>query len=216
MKIGTDGVVLGSWTRLPNKGNILDVGTGTGLVALMAAQRSGCHIVGVEIDDVAAQEARMNVESSPWRDRVDIVNDDFVNFASSTSLRFNLIVSNPPYFYTGLKAAASRGVARHGGALNYESLISLGSKLLTDDGEMSIIAPCDEFDNICYYSTLARLNLIERLNIVTRANRQPLRVICRLSKINAPFSNDTLTITDEEGNFTDEYKALTSDFYLNF
>ncbi|MBR5744513.1 MAG: methyltransferase domain-containing protein, partial [Muribaculaceae bacterium] len=90
MKVGTDGVVLGAWTNLPSKGLVLDVGTGTGLIALMVAQRSECRVVGIEIDEVASAEAKKNAAASPFRDRVEILNTDFADYATTTTVLFDV------------------------------------------------------------------------------------------------------------------------------
>ena len=216
MKVGTDGVLLGAYVPVPDDGQILDVGTGTGLIALMMAQRCRANIVGVEIDPVAADEAKTNAANSPWSNRITILNEDFVKYAQNTNLRFELIVSNPPYFTNGIQAVDSRGEARHVGNLNYESLISLSAKLLADDGELCMISPCEAVDDICFNATLAGLSIAECIDVVTRAGRAPIRCISRLSKVKGPQKSVTITIHNSDGSYTDEYINLTKSFYINF
>ena len=123
MKVGTDGVLLGAWASVQNAHKILDVGTGTGLVALMLAQRSlpDADIIALEIDGAAAGQARENVTRSPWKERVEVVQTDFRDYQSSD--KFDVIVSNPPYFVDSLECPdQQRNAARHNGSLTYEEL----------------------------------------------------------------------------------------------
>ena len=216
MKVGTDGVVLGSWANLPSKGLVLDVGTGTGLIALMVAQRSECHVVGIEIDEVASAEAKKNAAASPFCDRVEILNADFADYATTTAARFDVIVSNPPYFQTGMRAENNRGIARHEGNLNVRSLIDLGSKILSDNGEISLIAPFEAYDDICFQAVMSKMCVAEKLEIVTRAGRDPIRVACRLTKKPTTINVSTLTVQNFDGTYAEDYIKLTKDFYLNF
>lgn len=216
MKVGTDGVVLGTWANVPSNGLVLDVGTGTGLIALMVAQRTACKVVGIEIDEVASVEAKENADSSPFRDRVEIIHTDFVDYAMTTNARFDVIVSNPPYFQTGMRAESNRGVARHEGPLNVRSLIDLGSKILSDNGEISLIAPFEAYDDICFQAVMSKMCVAEKLEIVTRTGRDPIRVSCRLTKKPTTLRVSTLTIQNSDGSFAEEYINLTKEFYLNF
>lgn len=219
MKVGTDGVLLGAYVPADKRRHILDVGTGTGVIALMLSQRTTANIVGVEIDSIAAEEAKANVISSPWTDRIQIINDDFVNFSEKSvteGIKFDLIVSNPPYFQSGIKAADTRGIARHTCSLDYSTLVSFSAQLLADDGKLYIISPYETFDKIAFHATLAGLKLICRTDVVTKERRKPIRVITGLSKQSETFRCDVITIQNEDGSYTDEYINLTKEYYLNF
>ena len=104
MKVGTDGVLLGAWAECANAKGILDIGTGTGLIALMIAQRSNAKIDAVEIDETASKQAKENIKKSLWNDRIEILNISFQDFSKSTNEKYDLIVSNPPYFQNSLYA----------------------------------------------------------------------------------------------------------------
>ena len=135
MKVGTDGVLLGAWASVERARRILDIGTGTGLVALMLAQRSllDAKIVALEIDEAAAGQARENVARSPWQERIEVVQADFKKYRSSD--KFDVIVSNPPYFVDSLECPdRQRAAARHNDSLTYEELLEGVNRLLAADG----------------------------------------------------------------------------------
>ena len=133
MKVGTDGVLLGAWTPVESSARILDIGTGTGLVALMLAQRCSASVIALEIDGKAAQQAAENITRSPWGSRIEVVCQDFRLYSNkNNSLKYDTIVSNPPYFTDSLKCPDSqRNTARHNDNLSYEELLKLGSDKYT-------------------------------------------------------------------------------------
>ena len=131
MKVGTDGVLLGAWTPVESSARILDIGTGTGLVALMLAQRCSASVIALEIDGKAAQQAAENITRSPWGSRIEVVCQDFRLYSNkNNSLKYDTIVSNPPYFTDSLKCPDSqRNTARHNDNLSYEELLKGVSNL---------------------------------------------------------------------------------------
>lgn len=133
MKVGTDGVLLGAWTPVESSARILDIGTGTGLVALMLAQRCSASVIALEIDETAAQQAAENITRSPWGNRIEVVCQDFRLYSNkNNSLKYDTIVSNPPYFTDSLKCPDSqRNTARHNDNLSYEELLKGVSNLLS-------------------------------------------------------------------------------------
>lgn len=143
MKVGTDGVLLGAWAPVESSKRILDVGTGTGLISLQLAQRnSDAIITAIEIDEAAAGQAKENVARSPWSNRIEIVCCDFRNYASKE--KFDLIASNPPYFIDALRCPdEQRRLARHTGELNYELLFRNSTRMLSEQGGVSIIVPAE-------------------------------------------------------------------------
>ncbi|MFI3315294.1 MAG: methyltransferase, partial [Rikenellaceae bacterium] len=151
MKIGTDGVLLGAWAtrELGSKGaNILDIGSGTGVISLIAAHRCpDAKITAVEIDPPAANESKQNFESSPWSDRMSVVSSSLQDFSlkSENQRGFDTIITNPPYFINSLKnPEANRVAARHAELLPYEDLIDGVDRLLSDDGSFYLILPYKE------------------------------------------------------------------------
>lgn len=143
MKVGTDGVLLGAWAPADKAKRILDVGTGTGLIALQLAQRNPhARITAIEIDAAAAGQATENVSHSPWAGRVEVICHDFRDYQPEN--RFDLIISNPPYFIDALKCPdEQRCTARHTGNLNYDLLFRRSASLLEEQGVVSIIIPAE-------------------------------------------------------------------------
>ena len=142
MKVGTDGCLLGGWFNCEGSKRILDIGCGTGLIAIMAAQRCDADITGVEIDSKAALQARKNADNSPWGERIEIVNCDLLEY--NTEARFDTIVSNPPYFVNSLKCDnTSRTLARHSDTLDCRMFFKKCVDILSREGRVSIVIPCD-------------------------------------------------------------------------
>lgn len=215
MKTGTDGVLLGAWCRVPETGRVWDIGTGTGLIALMAAQRSRCMITGIEIDLDAAEEATMNANESPWSERVKMVHGDALRVCESLPCP-DVIVSNPPFFKTTLKSPDARRMeARHGETLNVESLIGLAARRLAPHGSLSLIAPIDRMDDIEEHAAMHRLN-VQRVCMVKSATHKPvIRVMMQLGRDLTAIGREELSIRDADGAYTAEYRALTKEFYTH-
>lgn len=215
MKVGTDGVLLGAWTSVDKSKRILDVGTGSGLVALMLAQRCGADITAVEIDEAAVEQAKMNVEQSPWKDRISVVNMDFKEFYPDEC--FDAIVSNPPYFVDSLLPTdKQRTSARHTTELDYSNLISHAAELLTPDGELTLIIPYAALKDVEETGWRCGLHPVRRLSVVTRYGAQPKRAIVSMSFCrDTACLDETLYMEDENREYSDEYVALIREFYLN-
>lgn len=215
MKVGTDGVLLGAWTDTAGMTEILDAGTGSGLIALMLAQRSTeARITGVELDADACLDARDNAAASPWADRIEIVNADFNTFTAGR--KFDLIVSNPPFFTEKLQSPdPGRASARHEGGFGVESLIANAPALLSDNGSLSFIAPSQRDSEIEFLTELARLHLKRRCHVSSTERKAPMRTLWQLSvKPCGMPETTTLAIRTSDGQLTEPYKALTSSFYL--
>jgi tRNA1Val (adenine37-N6)-methyltransferase len=218
MKVGTDGVLLGAWVNLTNASCILDVGTGTGLVALMCAQRSAAFIDAVETDEIACLQAKDNFQKSPWHARLRIIHDRFQHFAKYVPNKYDLVVSNPPFFRNSLKPGMqSRLIARHDDLLGYEDLIKGSSGILKDNGRLAVIIP---FNDIEQFSMLAHVYGLfpERLTIVKPdSEKKPIRYLAGFSKNDTRYTSDELIIRETPGgNYTNAFQMLTKDFYLNF
>lgn len=213
MKVGTDGVLLGAWA--PGGQRILDVGTGTSLIALMMAQRfPTSHVVGIDVDDEACLQAVENVENSPFSDRVKIVKSSLQEFLVEES--FDAIVSNPPYFVNSLKNPdARRTLARHTDSLSFDDLFRGVGRLLSEYGVFSIIIPTDALEqmllNACHYgfyvSRQVAVKTVERKlpkRCLISFRRQPTECVVEEIKV----------MTDSEGNRSTWFDALTREFYL--
>lgn len=215
MKVGTDGVLLGAWApECIAGGRILDIGTGTGVMAIMAAQRNpSARIVGVEIDDMSALQARENAEASPWADRVEIVNADIRSYEAAAP--FDLVISNPPYFVDSLKSPDSgRTTARHTVSLDFGELMSAVERLLAPDGRFAVIVPAEAASRVV---ASGRLALRRRCDVRSKPSAGPIRTMMEFAAgyCGAPEFSE-LTIGDGKGGYTAEYVALTRDFYLKF
>lgn len=213
MKVGTDGVLLGAWTFIPETSRrILDIGTGTGLIALMAAQRHPtAAIVGVEIDASSARQACENVASSQWGDRIEIVHGDIQSY--NPAERFDLIVSNPP-FYNGtlISPDNERTLARHTVSLSFKELMSAAERLTAPDGRFSVIVPSEASGTLV---AAGNMHLVRRCDVRTKPSKPPKRTMLEFSPAfcGAPVFEE-LSIYDDCGNYTAQYRTLTEDFYL--
>lgn len=207
MKVGTDGVTLGAWCTILPGDSVLDVGTGCGLIALMARQRGAASVTAVEIDAAAASEAAYNVSSSPWPTDITVINADFL--ATDFSCRFNRIVSNPPFFEHGIKAPdAARATARHTAALSYPALISRAASLLMPSGSLALIAPSPALPLITESAAMSRLHFTRITHLFTKPGKEPIRVLCELSPCAAGCSHSDLILNSPD------YNSIVAPFYL--
>lgn len=215
MKIGTDGVLLGAWADCAGVRNILDIGAGCGLISLMLAQRSEAHITAVEIDADAAEDAEENIERSAWRDRIDVHIGNFRDYVPI--IQPDLIISNPPFFSTGeISPDAVRAAARHERSLSFINLISYAAAHLSPSGSLAMISPYDRKDEILFQLELSRLKLHRLCRVISREGKPPARILWECTRSGGDTLIDDLTIRNRSNEYTDRYKDLTKDFYLNF
>lgn len=214
MKVGTDGVLLGAWCPVEGARHVLDVGTGCGVIALMIAQRNASAVIdAIDIDHDAIEEATLNFKASPWGERLTAIEGDFNEL--QTAERYNLIVSNPPYFTNGvLPTGDARTQARHTGTLSYRQLIEGASRLLSDDGTLALITPTDAEQDIIEAATFASLPVRRLTRVIPVEDAAPKRTLWLLSRRDMAYCEDTLTIAHRDGTFTSDYIALTGAFYL--
>lgn len=217
MKVGTDGVLLGAWVAL-NGGeqNILDIGTGSGLIALMMAQRTDNALIdGVEIEAQSAMQAEENIAASNWSDRVVVHHTDIQSFDAGR--RYDLIVTNPPYFIESLLSPdAGRTTARHTTELTFAELIKATMRLIKPDGRLSLILPTAE-SRIFDEEAEGRLSLIRRCEVYGREGLVAKRYISEYALGSSPLVEERLVIEgDKRGDYTSEYRELTREFYLKF
>ena len=216
MKVGTDGVLLGAWAQVAGAESALDIGTGTGLLALMIAQRNSVvRIVGVEIADDAAVQAAENVARSPWADRIKIVEGAIQDGVVSGP--YDVIVSNPPYFKVGESVCSpdrGRLRARQTSTLGYDVLIDEVVRLLGREGEFSVVYPSDRMDELVDYARGRGLFLSRRTWVCPRVGGSPKRVLLAFRRVSGILSEDELAIELSRHVYTREYVALTRAFYL--
>ena len=213
MKVGTDGVLLGAWAGSDGAKTILDIGTGTGLVSLMLAQRFSAKITAIEIDENAYQQATENVALSPWKERIELVHIDFNDF--HPQLKYHLIVCNPPYFIDSLPSPDTlRTLARHNQKLTYNDLLKGGSSLLEDTGEFVLIVPAEVVENILSIAERFHLFPGRLLNIRTTPGKPIKRNLISLGFERKQCIAKELLIETERHKYSDEFTGLVKDFYL--
>ena len=216
MKVGTDGTLLGAWATSPGlsegvRSEVLDIGTGTGLIALLMAQRyPQAQVTGIDIDPLAARQARENVAASPFADRVNIIEGDIRQALTNLPApSFNAIVCNPPYFDASLPSPdAQRTLARHTASLSYRELMTCASRLLSDDGELSVVIPFDCKAHLEAEAVLAGLSAVRVCAVRTTPTKPPRRFLMAFRKHPAPTVSEELTIGSAA------YDELTQPFYL--
>ena len=214
MKVGTDGVLLGAWTDLSHSRRILDIGTGTGLIALMLAQRCmDARITAIDLDSAAVEQAQENIQASPWKDRIEALQQDICTYHPNGT--FDTIVSNPPYFIDSLKCPdGQRNTARHTDTLDADRLIGKVSELLTSDGRFSIILPAEQTEDLIRVAGEKGLHPSRQTWVITRPGLSPKRILMEFRKIPVTLQPDELVIELERHVYSEEYIALTKEFYL--
>jgi len=221
--LGTDSVLLGAWADVSGCGSVLDVGTGTGVVALMLAQRllertkePGIRVIGVEIHSPSAACARRNFGASPWREHVEVETISIRDFARRSDLRFDLIVSNPPFFSEKtVSPDESRRLGRSAAALSQEDLLSAVLALLKPGGRLCVILPVWEGRRFCELAVPAGLYCTEEVAVRTRAHKPVERLLLRFERNPYPFQKKELVLYAEGSKYTPEFQELTVAFYLN-
>lgn len=228
MKVGVDGVLVALWSELPEAGNILDVGCGCGVISLICAQRSencATRITAIDVDIPSVEEARENFLNSPWADRLSVLNIDFNNFEASSSGKFGLIISNPPYFDSGVEAGESRRLtARHQGSLSPSVLIESAPHLLIPGGTLSMVVPAEFVSRLESEAAAVGLHLSRTTSVRGHANapvkRALLQFKCRgvenVEILNNEVSRDELVLEETPGIPTDAYRLIGAPFYLKF
>lgn len=214
MKVGTDGVLLGAWAT--GGSNILDAGTGSGLIALMMAQRfTGASISAIDIDQDACKQAVENVAVSPFADRIEVECCSMQAYTASGKL-YDSIVSNPPYFDNSLKASGSKRImARHTDTLSYRDLMKSSKMLLADGGTLSLVIPADIADRIVSEASLVGMCLTRRCDVRTVLRKPAKRVMLSFTThyTGAPTCEEH-SLLNADGTRSEWYRALTEDFYI--
>lgn len=240
MKVNTDGVILGAaMTVLPSDRTMLDIGTGTGTIALMAAQRLlGCTpndnigtrdetsvilnkvndpvIEAIDIDEASASEAASNFRKSHWSSFMNAYHCPLQEFSTSSRISYDLIFSNPPYFEDSLTAPDERkSTARHtSDGLSYRDIFDFAKDRLTGKGRVSLVLPADQEAALTRYARMCGLHLFRILRIRTVPRKAPSRIVAEFSRERCPEPQEELLTIQDEGKYTQEYLSLTRDFYL--
>ena len=216
MKVGIDGVLLGVWCPVQETKHILDIGTGTGLIALMLAQRSSSLIDAIDIDADAVLQALENVKQSPWENRINVKQVSIQDYVTTATQRYDLIVSNPPYFVNSLKApSGNRSIARHTDTLTHEDLILNAKELLHPEGRICIILPVNEALLCKGYAVKNGLYCTREVRVIPKPQAIPKRMLMEFLLQSGPQENTELIIEGvERHHYSEEFTALAKDFYL--
>ncbi len=214
MKVGTDGCLLGAWASAPNSKTILDVGAGTGLLSLMLAQRfEFAQIEALEIEQICAKQCAENVANSPFANRVKTHATALQNFTTST--KYDLIVSNPPYFKNALlPEKEQRQTARHDAELNAETLFFYTSKILANTGKICIIIPSDRCEDFLREAQKNKLFLQQKTTVKPTPQKPPKRVLLQFGFDENALTENEIFIEKSRGVYSDDFTQLLGDFYL--
>ena len=219
MKIGTDGVLLGAWA--PHKSDakhILDIGTGTGVIAIMQAQRCPkAMVVGVEVDENSAQQASENMAASPYHDRLDVHLGSIQDFSRDTNVKYDLIISNPPFFTGGtLSKNQARKDVRHTVKLPNGDLLRCAHKLLSKDGIFSVILPYIEGLRFKEMAGQYGFHLSHMTEVKPKADKSVERLLMAFKRhaVDEVVSNSLVIQHEKRNDYTDDYIELTKAFYL--
>ncbi|MBI5219620.1 MAG: methyltransferase [Bacteroidia bacterium] len=218
MKVGTDGVLLGAWADCSAALNILETGTGTGLMAIMLAQRCPAWIDAVEIDHASCLQAAGNVANSRWKDRISVRKISFQQFSALTNKKYDLIVSNPPFFKDSLKSPLhEKNISKHNDLLPFDDLVNGVKQILNDAGRFSIILPYKEGND--FISLVRNQNLfpIRKTTVYPCPWKTQSRLLIEFGRKETFLQEDSLTVEiNRRHEYSEEYKKLTRDFYLEF
>lgn len=214
MKVGTDGVLLGAWAEVEEAQNILDIGTGTGLIALMAAQKAPhAHIEAIEIEANACLQAQENIDESPWRDRIHLTQTPLQ--AYYPPMAFDCIICNPPFFvHSTVCPDNSRSMARHCNSLPHTELIDHVARLLKTTGYFYVILPVAEAKELTAYAQETGLFPIRITYIHPTPDKAPKRSLIKFAKTPRACQENHIVIEISRHQYTKEYIELTKDFYL--
>ena len=215
MPVGTDAMLLGAWADPGEARSILDVGTGCGILALMMAQKSFAHIEGVDIDPGSVAEAAGNFRSSPWSDRLHATQASLSELAARESGKFDLVISNPPFFSGSLRSPHHRrNIARHDSGMDLPGLVSGVSKLLSDTGRFFVIIPTRNRTRLIVLASDVGLFPFGFLSVRPVESKDVTRLLVGFSRTRDHRPEErSLTICGMDGNFTAEYLDLTRNFH---
>lgn len=217
MKVGIDGVLLGAWAPVDSSANrILDVGTGSGLIALMLAQRSNAMIDAIDLDEGAVRQAEINVTASDWNDRIRVRHQSLQRFAETETKVYDLIVSNPPFFISSLKAPdEARTIARHADTLTHEELLKYASELLKKTGRMCVILPVNEGLRCVESAWKFGLYCHQCVHVYPKPKSEPKRLLLEFGFTARETQLSSIEIeTAERHQYSAAFTALAKDFYL--
>lgn len=214
-KIGTDGVLLGAWAEVSGVGSVLDIGTGTGVIAMMLAQRAkSANITAIDIESKCCEIAAENFQNTPWSSRLTIANIPIQELVTQKGHAFDLIVSNPPY-YDGIKPTGKgKQLFKHSENLPHLQLLSAANQLLTGKGHLCVVLPVTEANKLIDKAGDYQLFLTHKTTVFSKKKKKPIRLLMQFEKNAKNTVKRTLTLREQGGGWTEEYRQLVVDFYL--
>jgi tRNA1Val (adenine37-N6)-methyltransferase len=215
LRIGTDAMLLGSWADPGKAANILDIGTGCGVLALMMAQKSGAHIKAIDIDEPSVAEATQNFANSPWSSRLEAMHGAVQQISLPEDRRFDFILTNPPYFTNALKSPSPRiNRTRHDDNLSLAELAACIDRLLSPDGRFAVILPPEQSAHFQVQCAFPGFHPSHSLTVYPRPAAGAKRILTEFSRVECgPPLTTSLTIIDDGGKYSPEYLALTLNFH---
>ena len=216
MKVGTDAVLLGIWTELSAVQNVLDVGAGSGILSLLLAARSDFKIDALELDAASCEEAAANFEAANFRSEFHVIPSDFNTYAHTSERKYDLIISNPPFFINDQKSEKqSKRQARHTDTLTYEQLIDGAMRLLHAEGKISVVLPYRESRIFVQHAKASGLYLQRQMIIFPKPCMEPNRINLLFSRKEMTATTEKFIIRNEDGSFTSQYRNFVGDYYLS-
>ena len=222
MKVTTDACLFGSWCaedikvdeQSGRQNTLLDIGTGSGLLALMVAQKTDCIIDAIEIDETTAQQAQENILASPWKDLIRVHNCDALRF--NFSKQYDIVLSNPPFYENELASGnKQKDIARHGEGLKLRELFQLIKKQLTPAGAFYLLIPFKRVEEVYHLVRKANLFISKELIVHQSLSHQPFRVLLKGGHTETEIQKQSIYITGKDGLYTKEFKLLLRDYYLH-
>jgi tRNA1Val (adenine37-N6)-methyltransferase len=219
MKVGTDAVLLGSWINAEKANKILDIGTGTGILSIMLAQKSNAFIDAIDIDKLAIEQAIENVNLCRWKSKISVIHSSLQEFYLSNKNKYDLIVSNPPYFIDSFKSPEEgRTLARHNDFLPFQDLIDGVCNLLSSYGFFYVILPTREANLFCNLAEKNKLKLASLLRVKTKSDNDIEKRHLMKFEFNPSNFEEKIICIEKDGrhNYHEDYIELTKDYYINF
>ena len=218
MKVGTDGVLLGAWSSVPGSGSrVLDIGTGTGLIALMIAQRSrDVWVDALEIDPSSARQANENIQNSPWKDRMKCIHSSFQDYSSQSKYQYDQIICNPPFFSASTKTPSqSKNLARHDDSLSLGDIFTGSLSLMKETTIISLILPVQKEAQVFDLITEHQMYCRRLTRVIPAPGKSTNRLLLELSLIPGKCIEDDLCIEmGKRHQYSDQFKNLVDEFYL--
>lgn len=217
MKLSTDAVLLGAFVNVQNSKFILDIGTGSGIIALMMAQRSDAFITGIDIDKNSIKDALKNFSNSPWANRLTGIHKSLQDYVKSGTSRFDHIVCNPPFFTNSLHSPFNgRTLSKHNVSLSFSELLDATNLLMKANGKSSFIIPASDEELIISLSENNDLFLSKIMDVFPKESKPVNRIMLEFSKFCPEnVERSSLVIRQEDNQYTTDYKEFTRDFYLD-